>query len=157
MALHNTAANVARAAIGALLVGSVATNAVGAQTPPTTSQGWTLTPAGRQVALGDRPLSIASSTDGRTLVVGNDGQSTQSLMVVDRASGSVKQTISYPAPEALYLGLVFSPDGNRVFASAGGNNKIRTYNFNDQQLVEGDSIPIPTTDKDGKKINPYPA
>jgi YVTN family beta-propeller protein len=156
MPVSQTCATVARAAIGVLLLGSVAAGGVGAQTPPTTSQGWTLTPAGRQVALGDRPLSIATSPDGRTLLVGNDGQSTQSLMVIDRQSGSVKQTIPYPAPEALYLGLVFSPDGKHVFASAGGNNKIRTYDVNDQQLVETEPIPLPTTDTDGKKINPYP-
>jgi len=117
----------------------------------------TLTPAGRQVALGDRPLSIASSPDGRTLLVGNDGQSTQSLMVIDRQTGSVQQTIPYPAPEALFLGMVFSPDGTHVFASAGGNNKIRTYDVGDQQLVETAAIPLPTTDSEGKKINPYPA
>src|ERR1700686_1000307 len=78
-------------------------------------------------------------------------------MVIDRQTGSVVQTIPYPAPEALFLGLVFSPDGKRVFASGGGNNKIRTYDVRAQQLVESDSIPLPTTDKDGKKINPYPA
>jgi len=58
-------------------------------------------------------------------VIGNDGQSTQSLMVVDRASGAVKQTIPYAAPEALFVGLVFSPDGKHLYASAGGNNKIK--------------------------------
>src|SRR5947209_4006565 len=109
-------------AISALVLGGTS---VSAQT--ITSQGWTLTPAGRQVSLGDRPLSIASSPDGRTLLVGNDGQSVESLNVIDRASGSVKQTISYPPPDALFLGVVFSPDGKRVYASAGGNNKIRVY------------------------------
>src|SRR6266849_4417344 len=131
----NTCASVARAALGMLLVGSTFATGVGAQSQPTTSQGWTLTPAGRQVALGDRPLSIALSPDGRTLLVGNDGQSTQSLMVVDRQSGSVLQTISYAAPEALFLGLAYSPDGKHAFASAGGNNKIRAYDVGDQQLT----------------------
>ncbi|HLZ26699.1 MAG TPA: bifunctional YncE family protein/alkaline phosphatase family protein [Chloroflexota bacterium] len=157
MTAVNTCASVARAAIGVLLVGSTFAGAAGAQTPPITSQGWTLTPAGRQVALGDRPLSLALSPDGRTLLVGNDGQSTQSLMVVDRQSGTVVQTIPYAAPEALFLGVAFSPDGKHAFASAGGNNKIRTYDVGDQQLVETESLPLPTTNADGKKINPYPA
>src|SRR6266849_2784966 len=152
----NTCASVARAALGMLLVGSTFATGVGAQSQPTSAQGWTLTPAGRQIALGDRPLSIASSPDGRTLLVGNDGQSTQSLMVVDRESGSVKQTIAYPAPEALFVGLVFSPDGKHAYASAGGNNKIRTYAVEGQQVTEGEAIMLPT-ERDGKKINLYPA
>jgi YVTN family beta-propeller protein len=31
------------------------------------------------------------------------------------------------SPEALYVGVVYAPDGKRAYASAGGNNKIRTY------------------------------
>jgi len=145
----------ARCAVSLILIGTSASDAALAQSS-TSAQGWTLTPAGRQIALGDRPLSIASSPDGRTLLVGNDGQSTQSLMVVDRESGSVKQTIAYPAPEALFVGLVFSPDGKHAYASAGGNNKIRTYAVDGQQLAEGESVMLPTV-KDGKKINLYPA
>ena len=138
-----------------LLVVLGTTGSVSAQTP-TTPGGWVLTPAGQQVSLGDRPLSIAMSPDGKTLLVGNDGQSTQSLMVIDRASGTVEQTISYPAPEALFVGLTYSPDGKKVYASAGGNNKIRVYAVDGQQLVESDAMMLPTQ-RDGKKLNLYPA
>jgi YVTN family beta-propeller protein len=144
-----------RAAVTLILMCAGASDAVLAQSS-TSSQGWILTPAGRQTALGDRPLSIAASPDGRTLLVGNDGQSTESLMVIDRESATVRQTISYPAPEALFVGLVFSPDGKHVYASAGGNNKIRTYTVDVQYLVEGESVMLPT-ERDGKRINPYPA
>src|SRR5919201_1036767 len=89
---------------------------------PRSAEGWVLTPAGRQVTLGDRPLGIALGPDGRTILVSNDGQSTQSLMVIDRASGIVRQSIDYAAPEALFVGLALSPDGTQAFASAGGNN-----------------------------------
>jgi len=147
--------NAARAAVSVILIVASASDAALAQSS-TSAQGWVLTPAGVQIALGDRPLSIAASPDGGTLLVGNDGQSTQSLMVVDRESGSVIQTISYPPPEALFLGLLYSPDGKRAFASGGGNNKIRTYAVDSQQLTEGDPIMLPTM-RDGKKINLYPA
>src|SRR5262249_56205205 len=77
-----------------------------------TTQGWLLTPAGEQVTLGDRPMGIALSPDGNTILVSNDGSSAiESLMVIDRASGNVVQTINYPAPEALWIGLAFIPDG----------------------------------------------
>ena len=125
---------------------------------PRSAEGWVLTPAGRQVPLGDRPLGIALSPDGRTILVSNDGQSTQSLMVVDRATGAVRQSIDYASPESLFVGLAFSPDGTQAFASAGGNNKIRVYDLADQQLTETASIPLPTPPgAGGQRANPYPA
>jgi YVTN family beta-propeller protein len=129
----------------------VAAQADGAARSP---EGWFLTPAGRQVPLGDRPLGIALSPDGRTLLVSNDGQGTQSLMVIDRASGTVRQSIPYPAPEALFVGLAFSPDGTQAYASAGGNNMIRVYNVDaaEQQLTEGEPIRLA-----GRRASLYPA
>jgi acid phosphatase len=118
--------------------------------------GWFLTPAGQQVHLGDKPLGMALSPDGKTLVVSNDGQGTQSLQVIDRASGKVVQTIAYAAPEALYVGVAFSPDGSHVYASAGGNSKIRVYDVQGQQLTEKDPILLPKQ-LDGKDINLFPA
>jgi YVTN family beta-propeller protein len=148
-------AAIARAAVSVTLIVAGASGSVLAQSSMS-SQGWMLTPAGRQINLGDRPLGIASSPDGRTLLVSNNGQSTQSLVVIDRQSAVVRQTISYRAPEALFIGVAFSPDGSRAFASAGGNNKIRTYTVRDQELTEGDPIRLPT-ERDGKRINLYPA
>jgi YVTN family beta-propeller protein len=142
------------ALVGLLAIGTALARA---DTPPTNVHGWTLTPAGRQLRLGDRPYGMAVSPDGRTLVVSNDGQSTESLMVIDCASGEVRQTLNYDRPEALYLGVAFGPDGRRLYASAGGNNKIRVYDVNDQQLVERAPISLPTTDGSGKRILPYPA
>lgn len=122
-----------------------------------TSQGWFLTPAGKQVQLGDRPYGVAISPDGNTLLVSNDGQSTQSLQVVDRATGTVVQSIPYNVPEALYIGVVYSPDGKHAYASAGGNNKIRVYDVQGQQLTETDPIILPPQTPDGKPLNLYPA
>jgi YVTN family beta-propeller protein len=99
---------------------------------------------------------MALSPDGKTLVVSNDGQSTQSLMVIDRATGTVLQTIPYKAPEALFVGVAFSPDGSRVYASAGGNNKIRVYTVDGQRLTEITPLELPKQ-IDGKVINLYPA
>ncbi|MBE3569402.1 MAG: glutaminyl-peptide cyclotransferase [Bacillales bacterium] len=118
-----------------------------------TTQNWTLTPAGKQVTLGDFPMGGALSPDGRYFIVSNDGQGTQSLQVVDTKTNQVVQTIPYQKPEALYLGVAFSPDGKRVYASAGGNNKIRVYDFANGKLSEQESIPL----KDNQNTNFYPA
>jgi YVTN family beta-propeller protein len=136
-----------------------------------TTQGWLLTPAGQQVQLGDRPMGIALSPDGKTILVSNDGSSAiESLMVIDRASGDIVQTINYPVPEALWIGLAFSPDGTHAYASAGHDNvltltgwvtlgeKIRVYEVAGQQLTETAPIVVPLPiGPNGRPVNLYPA
>lgn len=119
-----------------------------------TPNGWFVTPAGRQVQLGERPYGAALSPDGRTLLVSNDGQWMQSVQAVDTASGNVVQTISYQTPQALWVGVAWSPDGRHAYASAGGNNKLRVYDVAGQHLTERDPIPIPTSPA---SPNPHPA
>jgi YVTN family beta-propeller protein len=122
-----------------------------------TSIGYRVTPAGKQTALGDLPLGAVSSPDGRWLVVSNDGQGAQSLQVIDTAASKVTQTLSYPAPKALFVGLAFAPDGRTLYASGGGNNLIRRYAVNGGTLTEGTPLPLPTTQPAGTKIKPLPA
>ncbi len=137
---------------GAITVAAAATGShAGPQGNGTsiTPNGWEVTPAGRQVDLADatwwadRPFSEALSPDGRWLLVGSDGQSKQSLKLVDTASAKVTQTIAYTAPQALFVGLAWSPDGKHAYASAGGNNKVRRYDFAGGTLTEGAPIPVP--------------
>ncbi|HYM70337.1 MAG TPA: bifunctional YncE family protein/alkaline phosphatase family protein [bacterium] len=105
-----------------------------------TSNNWTLTPAGVQVAVGDRPLGAALSPDGRYLAVSNDGDGVQSLALLDTSARLVVQTIPYHQPEALYVGVGWTPDGRHLYASAGGNNLVRTYDLRDGRLTEGPPI-----------------
>jgi YVTN family beta-propeller protein len=122
-----------------------------------TPVGYRVTPVGRQTNLGDLPLGAVVSPDGRWLVVSNDGQIAQSLQVVDIATSKVTQTLSYPAPKALFVGLVFARDGKTLYASGGGDNIIRRYAVTGGTLSEGTPIPLPTTNPAGMKINPFPA
>ncbi|MCL6599210.1 MAG: glutaminyl-peptide cyclotransferase [Alicyclobacillus macrosporangiidus] len=121
---------------------------------------WTLTPAGKQLSLGDFPMGGAPSPDGRYLVVSNDGQGTQSLQVVDLRQQKVIQTIPYKSPEALYLGVAFSPDGKTLYASAGGNNKIRAFRFENGVLSETSPIVLtnlsPNPNAKTTQNGPYP-
>jgi YVTN family beta-propeller protein len=119
--------------------------------------GYTVTPAGKQANLGDLPLSAVSSPDGRWLVVSNDGQGAQSLQVIDTTTSQVTQTLPYPAPKALFVGLAFAQDGKTLYASSGGNNLIRRYTVSGGTLTEATPIPLPTTNPAGAKINPFPA
>lgn len=101
-----------------------------------TPNGWMITPAGSQLGLGDLPLGGAMSPNHHYLVVSNDGEGTQSLQVIDLFTHQVVQTLKYQSPQALFLGVAFSPDGKTLYASAGGNNEIRVYSFANGHLAE---------------------
>ena len=119
-----------------------------------TPNNWTLTPAGMQIPIGDRPMGAALSPDGRYLAVSNNGEGTQSLALVSTATGAIVQRIRYRSPEALHVGLAWTPDGRRLFASAGGNNKIRAYEFRGGLLREG--APVALKDRPTPATPPYP-
>lgn len=101
-----------------------------------TPVGWHVTPVGRQVELGERPYGVALSPDARWLLVSNDGVADQSVMLIDTASGAVTQTIHYPAPKAVFLGVAWSPGGDHAYVSAGANDQIRVYDVAGGHLSE---------------------
>lgn len=105
--------------------------------------GWTLTPAGRSLPLGDLPLNIAVSASGRYAAVTNNGQSTQTIQLIDVAGERVLDSVIIPKS---WLGLKFSADGKYLYASGGNDNRILKYAVNGQPgpghpgLVLTDSI-----------------
>ena len=110
-----------------------------------TPGGYRVTPAGKQTDLGNLPVNAVFFPDRRHAVVSNAGDGVQSLQVVDTATSTVRQTISYLPPESVSTGLAFSPDGARLYASGGGSNKIRVFGVSGAQLTEQASIPLPAT------------
>lgn len=135
------------AAAGLLTAGGTALADNFTYAPPgVTSYGWSLHPAGRQVDLADgvwwadRPFGQGLSPNGRWLLISSAGASNQSVKLVDTTTGTVKQTIAYVAPEAVNVGVVWSPDGTRAYVSGGGDDKIRTYSLHGSSLTEGPSI-----------------
>ena len=69
--------------------------------------GWSLTPAGRSLPLGDLPLNIAVSSSRRYLAVTNNGQSTQTIQLIDAEREQVLDSVIIPKS---WLGLAFSAD-----------------------------------------------
>ena len=108
--------------------------------------GWTLTPAaGNTLPLGDLPLNIAVSPSGKYLAVTNNGQSTQTLQLIDIAAEKVLDTVII---QKSWLGLKFSADDKHLYASGGNDNFILKYSVNPAPapghpgLVLADTIPL---------------
>ena len=121
-----------------------------------------LTPAGIQVPLpGLRPQALAISPDGKLLAVSGK---THELLILDPATGEVLQKATLPAepqdaltPDApsvnilepdrhgqlSYTGLVFAPDGGRIYMSnVDGSIKVFAVGT-DGKVSPSHTIPLP--------------
>jgi sugar lactone lactonase YvrE len=110
--------------------------------------GWRIAPVGRHLDVGDLPLAMALHPDGRHLVITNNGWSRPSLRVVDLERWEATQKL--PLDNA-WLGLVWHPDGKRLFSSGAAHNSIQEVLWRDGRLAPGRTLVLapPQKDKDG--------
>jgi YVTN family beta-propeller protein len=101
--------------------------------------GWSLTPVGKSIPLGDLPLNIVVSPSKKYIAVTNNGQSTQSIQLID--AGTYK-LLSEKIISKSWLGLTFSSDEKYLYASGGNDNLIIKYSITNQQLEELDQIKL---------------
>ncbi len=99
--------------------------------------GWSLTTPGKSLPLGDLPLNVAVSSSGKWMAFTNNGQGTQTITLIDREKEIVSDTIEIPKS---WVGLAFSADEQRLFASGGNDNLIRIYQNNAGKLRENGQI-----------------
>jgi len=122
--------------------------------PPTTSSvpgaladgttllpnGWKLAPAGRHLKTGSLPLNIAISPDGRYAVTTNNGINKPSLTVVDVANWTVKSTM---VVDGAWYGLVWHPDGTKLYAAGAAQNNVQEFTFADGTLTRARAFALP--------------
>jgi YVTN family beta-propeller protein len=129
-----------------------------------------VTPAGQTVDLpGLRPQALALSPDRRILVASGK---TAEIVVVDPQTGQILQHVTLPAegqaaPDAVsthilqpdksgqvsYTGLVFSPDGSRLYL-ANVNGSIKVFSVSRRHEVAGlFSIALPPANAPGRKAD----
>jgi YVTN family beta-propeller protein len=101
--------------------------------------GWRLTPVGKQLPLGDLPLNIAVSPSKKLAAITNNGESDQTIQLVDIEREVVLDSIIIGKA---WLGLTFSDDGNYLYASGGNDNIIIRYIIRNNRLSVFDSIRI---------------
>jgi DNA-binding beta-propeller fold protein YncE len=101
--------------------------------------GWNITPAGRLIPLGDLPLNIAVAPNEKIAAVTNNGQSTQSIQLIDVERQIVTDSIIIGKS---WLGLTFSDDARSLYASGGNDNIIIKYSVLNNHLKIADTIRI---------------
>jgi YVTN family beta-propeller protein len=111
--------------------------------------GWALSPAGNSIRLGDLPLNMALSGSKKYLAVTNNGQSDQSIELIDPLSFKLLDSVPI---HAAWMGLVFSADDKYLFASGGNDNCILQFEINNKRLLLKDSLKL--GNKWPEKISP---
>jgi YVTN family beta-propeller protein len=101
--------------------------------------GWRLTPVGKLLPLGDLPLNIAVSSSKKLAAITNNGQSDQTIQLVDIDREVILDSIIIGKA---WLGLTFSDDDKYLYASGGNDNIIIRYAIRSNHLSVYDSIRI---------------
>lgn len=101
--------------------------------------GWSLSPAGRSIELGDLPLNIAVSRSEKLMAVSNNGQSIQTIQLIDPKTEKVLDKVEIPKS---FYGLKFSKDDRFLFASGGNDNWILKYELLNSKLLIRDTLKL---------------
>lgn len=81
--------------------------------------GWRVTPAGKSLETSDMVLNAVAAPDGQAVIAMHAGYNPHGLDVVDTKTEEIVQRIPL---KSAWLGMAWSPDGNRLFVSGGNAN-----------------------------------
>jgi DNA-binding beta-propeller fold protein YncE len=101
--------------------------------------GWKLSPAGRQLPLGDLPLNTQLSASGKLMAVTNNGQSTQSVQLIDPRSEKI---LDEKVLQKSWYGLAFSHDEDHLYVSGGYDNWVLDFHIQNNKLGAADTIKL---------------
>jgi YVTN family beta-propeller protein len=98
---------------------------------------WGITPIGKSLPLGDLPLNIAVSGSKKFIAVTNNGQSDQTIQLIDAQKQVILDSTEIGKS---WLGLVFSGDEKSLYASGGNDNWIIRYDISAKKLIAKDTF-----------------
>jgi YVTN family beta-propeller protein len=101
--------------------------------------GWSLTPVGKRLPLGDLPLNMVVSPDKKLVAVTNNGQSVQTLQLFDARK---EKQLDWVEMGKAWYGLTFSGDSKYLYASGGNDNSILRFHIVKNKLELKDTIQL---------------
>jgi len=102
--------------------------------------GWSLSPAGRQMELGGLPLKLLPIPGSSQVLVASNGYTGHFIGLIDVAKAELVQRV--PISEG-WMGMALSPDGGHVFVSGGSKDQILLFDFADGKLTPAGEIALP--------------
>ena len=105
----------------------------------TLPNGWSLSPAGHGYLLGDLPLNMAVSSSKKYIAVTNNGQSAESVQLIDSRSEKILDNIEVPR---CWVGLKFSADEKYLYVAGGNDNWILKYAIRNNKLLIQDTFKL---------------
>lgn len=105
----------------------------------TLPNGWGLSPAGRSLPLGDLPLNMVLSKNKKLLAVSNNGQSIQSIQLIDPVSEIELDRVIISRS---WYGLAFGNNDHDLYVGGGHDNRILVYAIENNKLILRDSIEL---------------
>ncbi|MEX0671010.1 MAG: hypothetical protein WD060_11205 [Pirellulales bacterium] len=100
---------------------------------------WSLRPAGRQIEVGDFPVSIAMHPDGRYAAVLHCGHGPHEVIVLDVEAG---KTVSRTTVEEALYEITFDAQGRLLYVSGSSGETVRRFRFEDGALVPDAVLPL---------------
>jgi DNA-binding beta-propeller fold protein YncE len=102
--------------------------------------GWSIRPAGRQIATGTLPMSSQITPDGKFLLVLQGGYMPPSLSVFDAATMNEVHKLNVPDG---WLGLTLSSNGRQVYVGGGATSSVYEFGLSAEgRLTEGRTFPL---------------
>jgi YVTN family beta-propeller protein len=105
----------------------------------TLPNGWKLSPVGKLLPLGDLPLNMAVSPGQDLMAVTNNGQSDQSIYLINPHTMQLLDTVVIAKG---WLGLTFSKDGKNLYASGGNDNWVMRFQIKSNKILPADTLVI---------------
>ena len=99
--------------------------------------GWSITPIGKNIGLGDLPLNMVISNNKKWMAVTNNGQSIHCIQLIDIAKAQIVDSMLIPKA---WYGLAFSSNDQSLYVSGGHDNRVNRYIINNSKLELVDSF-----------------
>src|SRR4051794_24424364 len=101
--------------------------------------GWKIAPEGRHITVGDLPMNLVPSPDGRLVAISTSGWAKPAISIFDTKT---LQIVSRLEVEHTWLGLVWQPDGKKIYASGASENVIYEFTVQNGRLTAAGNISL---------------
>lgn len=101
--------------------------------------GWSLTPAGKNIPIGELPLNLEVSHHKKYMAITNNGQSTHTIDLIDIER---EERVDSIVIAKAWYGLAFSKDDQFLYASGGHDNLVNRYSIINNKLKLVDTFEL---------------